>query len=276
MKPRGLSTPEDRAEALRTAEMLAEAARAATLRHFRSPALTVADKGGEGAYDPVTVADREAEAAMRAILADRHPHDAVHGEEHGESAGTSGRRWVLDPIDGTRAYLAGLPTWGVLIALGVPGGPVLGVMDQPFTRERLCGVTWDGEQRTLWQRDGEERLLRTRERSLDDAVLLTTAPEAFAGPDDLRAFGNVARRARLTRFGTDCYGYAVVAMGQADLVIESGLKPYDIQAMIPIVEGAGGVVTNWQGGDCQEGGQVVAAGSHALHDQALEILASAA
>ena len=259
---------------LEVARELAGAARAVALKYFRSDALQIGNKrAAEGTFDPVTVADKEVEAVIRTILSERRPFDGVLGEEHDNTAGTSGRTWVIDPIDGTRAFMCGLPTWGVLIALNDGSQPIIGVMDQPYTGERYIAVCTDFLMTSLCQRGEREVRLQTRTgRSLSDAVLCSTAPDAFPTDDEFARFSALANQTRLTRYGTDCYGYAMLARGQIDLVVESGLKPYDIQAMIPIVQAAGGFVTNWQGGDCQDGGQVVAAANAGVHAAALEVL----
>lgn len=243
---------------------MADAARAAILPHFRAPDLQ-ADNKLEGGFDPVTIADRAAEEAMRAVLQERRPQDAILGEEFGNTEGTSGLTWVLDPIDGTRGFVAGTPTWGVLIAVGPDSGPILGVIDQPYIGERFVGAggrAWlDGPQ---GQRD-----IRTRmARPLSEAVLFTTFPEV--GTDEDRAgFEAVARHVRLVRYGMDCYAYALVAAGQVDLVIEAGLNSYDIQAPIALIEAAGGIVTDWSGGPVHAGGRVIAAANADIHAQAM-------
>lgn len=264
-------------EDVEVAKSLAEAARAVAGWHFRSDRLQIDNKkAAQGAFDPVTVADRDIETAMREILARERPDDGVLGEEHTNTVGTSGRTWVLDPIDGTRAFMCGIPTWGVLIALNDGKRPVLGMMDQPFTGERYVGVSTDNLVTALCQREGRETRLETRRcPGLSDAVMCSTAPDAFSTEAEIERFAALAKETRLTRYGTDCYGYAMIARGQIDLVVESGLQPYDIQAMIPIVEAAGGVVTNWQGGDCQNGGHVVAAGDVGVHAAAVDFLSSA-
>lgn len=208
---------------------------------------------------------------MRAILAQHRPDDGIQGEEFGHSAGTSGRVWVLDPIDGTRGFVAGTPTWGVLIALSDPNGPLLGVIDQPYIGERFCG----GPDGAFMHGPQGRRPLRTRHgRGLEDAVLFTTFPEIGTRNDRL-AFLSVAERVRLVRYGMDCYAYALLAAGQIDLVIEAGLYPYDIQAPIAVIEAAGGIVTDWSGGPAHHGGRAIAAASKDIHNAALEILASA-
>lgn len=249
------------------ADALADAARAATLLHFRSAGLSAQTKE-QARFDPVTIADRLAEQQMRDILAIRRPDDGILGEEFGPKAGTSGLTWVLDPIDGTRGYLSGTPTWGVLIALRDAQGPIYGIIDQPYIGERFTGGF--GAAHMLGPMG--PRALKTRApRPLDGAILFSTFPEV-GSPAEAAAFARVAARAQLTRYGTDCYAYALVAAGQIDLVIEAGLQPYDVQAPIAVITAAGGIVTNWQGGPAHAGGQVLAAANAAIHAEALAIL----
>ncbi len=262
--------PETRAALWAAAHAAADAARVATLRHFRAEGLSAETKEAHR-FDPVTVADREAEAAMRAVLARMRPEDAVLGEELGDRAGTSGLTWVLDPIDGTRGYLSGTPTWGVLVALAGAGGPMLGLIDQPYIGERFAGG-W-GE---AWV-EGPlgRRTLRSRApRPLSEAILFTTFPEVGTATEGA-AFRRLAARTRLVRYGIDCYAYALVAAGQIDLVVEAGLAPYDVAAPIAVIEAAGGVVTDWQGRPAHGGGRVLAAANRAVHAEALAILADA-
>lgn len=257
---------------LALAERLADAAGRAALPWFRHADLDAENKAGPGGFDPVTAADRAAEDAMRQILAKERPDDGILGEEAERVAGTSGLTWVLDPIDGTRAFLAGLPSWGVLVGLDDGQSGRLGVVDQPHVAERFIGLNRaaGGE---AFVRHGEiARPISVRPcRSLEDAVLLTTSPDIFTEPESV-AFGALRRRVRLTRYGTDCYGYAMVAAGQADLVVESGLAAYDISAPGALVRAAGGIVTDWQGEDCRWGGRVIAAGDARVHEAALEVL----
>ena len=249
------------------AHALADAAASETLARFRQPDLGVEDKGGAG-FDPVTQADRAAESAMRAVLRERRPEDAVLGEEHGASGGTSGITWVLDPIDGTRSFIVGAPVWGTLIAVGDADGPAFGIVDQPYTGERFWGGFGDAG---LW-RHGIRSTLRTRPcAALSEATLLTTHPEIGTAAERA-AFERLAMRCRLVRHGLDCYGYAMVAAAFADLVVEAGLQPYDIQAPMAVVEAAGGLVTDWDGGPAHRGGRVVAAGDARAHRAALEAL----
>ncbi|HYB99361.1 MAG TPA: histidinol-phosphatase [Candidatus Limnocylindrales bacterium] len=252
---------------------LADAARSAILPHFRQP-LTVTDKAAAGAsYDPVTVADRDAEHQMRALITEHYPSHGIVGEEHGDSPGSSGLRWLLDPIDGTRAFITGVPLWGTLIALSDEEGPLLGVVDQPFLRERFLGSRL-GARYELPDREGT---LRTRPcASLAEATLYCTHPGMFPRDPARSAFAELESRVRMSRFSGDCYSYCMVAFGLVDLVVEAGLKPWDIQAIIPIIEAAGGVVTTWKGERAVAGGKIIAAGDPAVHEQALRILQPAA
>jgi histidinol phosphatase-like enzyme (inositol monophosphatase family) len=259
--------PELIADLVETAHLLADAARTATLLHFRKSDLW-ADNKDAVRFDPVTVADRLSEQRMRAILAQRRPDDAIMGEEYGPKSGSSGLTWVLDPIDGTRSYLSGTPTWGVLISVADSTGPVYGLIDQPYISERFEGGF--GIARVVGPMG--ETALRCREaRDLSQAILFTTFPEVGT-PIESAAFSRVAGGARLVRYGTDCYAYALVAAGTIDLVIEAGLQAYDVQAPIAVICAAGGIVTDWQGGPCHQGGQVLAAANAAIHAQALALL----
>ncbi len=264
----------DKDDIIAVADGLASAARAAILPHFRQNTLATENKLAEqqdGSFDPVTVADRAAEEAMRAILAERRPDDAIFGEEFGHSAGTSGLTWVLDPIDGTRGFISGTPTWGVLIAVSDATGPIYGVIDQPYIGERFAG----GFGLAHGQGPSGAFDLATRATAaLSDAILFTTFPEVGTLAERA-AFEAVDARVKLTRYGMDCYAYALLAAGQVDLVIEAGLNAYDIQAPIAVIEAAGGVVTNWQGQPVHEGGQVLAAANATLHAQALALLSGA-
>ncbi|WP_134725832.1 histidinol-phosphatase [Paracoccus luteus] len=262
-------TPRPDSQALRaTAAALADAARVETLRYFRSPALAPDNKAATG-FDPVTEADRASERAMRAILGAQRPDDAILGEEYGAQPGTSGLTWVLDPIDGTRAYLCGAPSWGVLIGIADADGPIHGIIDQPWTGERFEGGL--GAAR-LTAPQGDRNLAVRRGVALADATLMTTYPEVGT-PDEGAAFRRVAAQVRLTRYGMDCYAYALLALGQIDLVIEAGLQPYDIVAPMAVVQAAGGIVTDWQGGPAHDGGRVIAAATPELHAAALALLA---
>ena len=251
-------------------DRLADAAGAAILPHFRSR-LAVENKLGDAAFDPVTVADRAAEEAMRRLIGAHHPSHGILGEEYGSERLDAEHVWVLDPIDGTRSFITGLPVWGTLIGLKTGGRPRLGMMAQPFTGERFAG---DG--RRAWYRGPEgERPLETRACArIEEAVLFTTTPALFTA-EERPAYDRVESRVRLARYGIDCYAYCMVAAGFADVVVEAGLQPYDIVALIPVIEGAGGVVTSWTGGSAVDGGRVVASGDPRLHETVLRLLARA-
>ena len=258
----------EQADLLATAHDLAEVARAATLAHFRSAGLS-ADSKEAGRFDPVTIADKQAEAAMRAVLARRRPQDGILGEEFAEVVGDSGLTWVLDPIDGTRGYLCGTPTWGVLIAVANSAGPLLGIIDQPFIGERFVGGFGRAE---VTGPMGRFDLATRGARAIGQAILLSTFPEIGTAADHA-AFRRVADKVRLVRYGMDCYGYALLAAGQVDLVIEAGLQEYDIQAPIAVIEAAGGIVTDWLGASVHQGGRVLAAANAEIHAAAMALLA---
>lgn len=256
------------------AQELADCAGAVTAPLFRKP-LSVEDKnrGGADIVDPVTRADREAEAAIRALISERYPDHGILGEEMGAQRGSSPMTWVIDPIDGTRAFVSGFPVWGTLIALNDGTRPVIGVADQPYTGERFMG--WPGGAQL--KAAGGMTPLKVRScESLSSAIVSTTDPAGFPNAADEAAFIAVRDSTMLHRYGGDCYAYCLLAMGCLDLVIESGLKPWDVQALIPIVEGAGGLMTDWRGGPAYDGAQVIAAGDARVHAEALAILASAA
>jgi len=254
-------------ELRQVANALADAARSAILPYFRASDLA-SDNKLPGGYDPVTAADRAAEQAMRSLLAEMRPDDAILGEEFGTTAGTSGLTWVLDPIDGTRGFVAGTPTWGVLIAVGPDTGPILGIIDQPYIGERFEGAAGLAEMRGPLG----SRPITTRPTSdLGEAIVFTTFPEV-GNEADRTGFEAVAAHAKLVRYGMDCYAYALIAAGQVDLVIEAGLQAYDIQAPIALIEAAGGVVTDWEGGPVHDGGRALAAANRDIHAAALAIL----
>jgi histidinol phosphatase-like enzyme (inositol monophosphatase family) len=253
------------------AQELAGLARTETLPRFRQD-LHVTDKGG-GAFDPVTEGDREAERVMRRAIEVRWPDHGIIGEEHGQLRPEARWRWVLDPIDGTRAYVCGVPSWTTLIGLEEHGSPVVGVVDQPFLGERWVG----GADGTLYIRGGEAVRARTSGRTrLETARVSTTDPRAGGAftHAEAEAFDAVARRTPLQRFSMDAYGYGLLALGTLDLVIESTLKHYDYAALVPVVRGAGGVITDWDGGlpGSDPRGRIVAAANPALHAAALEHL----
>jgi myo-inositol-1(or 4)-monophosphatase len=241
-----------------------------TIRPFFRTHLGVDDKGPAGRFDPVTAADRAAEGAMRALITKHFPAHGVIGEEFGNERTDAEYVWVLDPIDGTKSFITGMPAWGTLIALMRMGEPVYGMMHQPFTRERFTG---DGTAAHYRGPVGDRDLHVRGCAALADAILLTTSP-LLMNPQDRAAFGRVEEKARLSRYGGDCYAYCMLASGHADLVIETELKPYDIIPLIPIITGAGGIVTTWEGGPAANGGRVIAAGDARLHKAAMELLKS--
>lgn len=248
------------------------AAGAATLPHFRVP-IAVDDKGETG-YDPVTAADRDAEAVIRAAIAKAFPDHGIRGEEHGFERGSSRYTWVIDPVDGTRSFITGQLHWGMLVALHDGERVVCGVSHQPYVGETFL-ATAGGAAR--FRHAGSERRIATRRcGALVDAILASTSPDLFDTPARAQAFARLRSKVRLTRFGGDCYAYCLLAMGLIDVVVEAGLHAWDIQALIPIVEGAGGVVTAWDGGNCEEGGEVVACGDPALAPYVRALLAGAA
>ncbi len=246
---------------------LAVVSRTKALASFRMSGLFTENKDADG-FDPVTKADRDAEAAMRDVLAVERPDDGIIGEEFPPVEGSSGLTWVLDPIDGTRSYICGAPTWGVLIAVSDETGPLMGMIDQPYIGERFVG----GFGRAEYDGPFGVRPLKTRPaRPLSEATILTTFPEVGTDEEG-RAFHSVSRRGQLTRYGMDCYGYALLALGQVDLVIEAGLNAYDIQAPIAVIQAAGGIVTDWAGGPAHNGGRALAAANPQIHAEALDIL----
>lgn len=251
---------------LETAHKLANAASKVTLQHFRGAA--AADHKGGSAFDPVTQADRGAEAVMREIIAREFPAHGIAGEEFGVVNEGAGYVWSLDPIDGTRSYILGLPLWGTLIGLQHEGKPILGIMDQPFTGERF----WSDE-KAAWYR-GPKGLQRCKTRAckeLGQAYLAATTPDMFGDGDEIR-FNRLAEAVRMRRFGGDCYLYCMLALGHIDIVAEARLKPFDIVPLIPIVEKAGGVVSQW-GGDAADG-RYIACGDPGLLEPALAALSS--
>lgn len=247
-------------------DRLADAAAAETLPRFRTGTSVVNKEAG--GFDPVTEGDRAAEAAVRALIEAEFPDHGILGEEFGTVGADRDYVWVIDPIDGTRAFISGLPVWGTLIGLYHKGRAVMGVMDQPFTGERYFA---DGTT-SSYAGPGGPQTLATREcGGLGNATLFTTSPHLYQGTIKAR-FEAVQERVKLARYGCDCYAFALLAAGHIDLVIECGLKPYDIGALIPIIEQAGGVVTDWAGGRAEMGGEVLAAATPALHAEALAIL----
>jgi histidinol phosphatase-like enzyme (inositol monophosphatase family) len=258
----------DLAELTAFLDVLADAAAHAIMPHFRAP-LSVENKLSAG-FDPVTVADRAGEAAMRTLINARYPAHGIVGEEYGKENADAEYVWVLDPIDGTRAFITGVPVWGILIGLTRRGRPILGMMHQPFSGERF----WGNGKQAWFARGGSSNALKTRAcAEIGKASLFTTSPRLF-NRDDRVAYDRVEDSVRLARYGCDCYAYCMIAAGQADIGIETDLQPYDIVALIPIVEGAGGRVTDWSGNSVAAGGRAAATGDPRLHEQVLRLLSA--
>jgi myo-inositol-1(or 4)-monophosphatase len=250
-------------------DQLATVSGEAILPFFRT-SLGVEDKGSAAGFDPVTAADRAAETAMRKLIQRNFPEHGIIGEEYGDERANAEYVWVLDPIDGTKSFIAGMPAWGSLIALTRNGHPVYGMMHQPFIGERFTG---DGGAARYRGPAGARNLMARPCGGLAEAILFTTSP-LLMNADDRVAFGRVETHVKLSRYGGDCYAYCMLAAGHVDLVIETGLNPFDIMALIPIVEGAGGVITSWEGGLANKGGRIVAAGDKRVHEAALKVLAA--
>jgi myo-inositol-1(or 4)-monophosphatase len=262
-------TPAEAAGYLEFARVTAERAGIVVLPHFRQ-ALVVEDKGNFMGYDPVTVADHAAEQIIRDAIRAAYPDHGIYGEEHGREAGRSPLTWVIDPIDGTKSFILGQLHWGILIALHDGVAPVVGVAHQPFVGETFTGIAGGAAR---WRRGGESRDLHTRSCTrIQDAIVATTDPRQFQSAAEQAALATVSAGARFLRYGGDCYCYTQLAMGLVDVVIENGLEAYDVQALIPIVQAAGGVITNWRGGACDEGGSVIACGDPSLHRQLVKEL----
>jgi myo-inositol-1(or 4)-monophosphatase len=239
-----------------------------TILPFFRTALSIENKAAPGSFDPVTAADQAAETAMRTLIRRNFPEHGIIGEEFGEEGTDAEYVWVLDPIDGTKSFISGMPAWGTLIALTRFGEPVFGLMNQPFTRERFSG---DGSG-AHYRGPADERDLRVRPCvKLSEAVLFTTSP-LLMNQADRTAFGRVEAAVRLSRYGGDCYAYCMLAAGHVDLVIETGLKPYDVLALIPIITGAGGMITTWDNRSAAAGGRIIAAGDRRVHAEAMAIL----
>jgi myo-inositol-1(or 4)-monophosphatase len=261
-------------DTLAFAHRLADAAGPAIRPYFRKK-IEVVNKGGTGPrpiFDPVTEADRAAEDVMRALIHAKRPDDGILGEERGHEPGTSGLTWILDPIDGTRPFITGRHTWGTLIALHDGNAPVLGIIDQPVLHERFVGH--DGRAEFI-SAEGRQRLAVRPCSGLASAVVSTTHPWAHFSKRQRAAFETVCNAARMSYFGGDCYAYALVAMGFIDVMIEGRLAPWDVAALIPIIEGAGGIVTDWTGAPFANGACVIAAGDRRVHAEAVALLKDA-
>jgi histidinol phosphatase-like enzyme (inositol monophosphatase family) len=245
---------------------IAAAAAAETLPRFRQQSAIV-NKLSQG-FDPVTEADRGAERAIRALITSEFPDHGILGEEYGSERLDARHVWVIDPVDGTRAFISGLPVWGTLVGLLEDGDAVAGLMAQPFTGE----LYYADRRGSFYEGPGGNRVLSTRKtRNLADATIFTTTPALFKGEARAR-YDRLEREVKLARYGTDCYGFAMVAAGHADIVVDPGLQPYDIVALIPIIERAGGVVTTFDGKPAEAGGDIIAAATPELAEAARALL----
>jgi len=258
-----LSIETEIAAALALAPVLADEAGSIIRRHFRGR-IEVIDKADAS---PVTIADRDSEAAMRRLIAQRFPHHGIVGEEHGADRPDAEFVWVIDPIDGTKSFISGVPLFGTLIGLLHQGRPVLGVLDQPVSRERWIGATGHP---TIF--NGAPARVRACP-SLDRATLFSTSPDMFKGAD-AEGFARIRDAVKLVRYGADCYAYGLLALGFVDLVVEASLKLHDFCALVPIIEGAGGIVTGWRGEapGADTDGRILACGDRALHAAAVQML----
>lgn len=245
----------------------AEIAAEHTLPRFRS-GLAVDNKLAEG-FDPVTDADREAERAIRELLGQRFPDHSIIGEEWDDKQGTGRFAWIIDPIDGTRAFITGVPVWGTLVGLTVDGRAVAGLMAQPFTGEIYLSLPGEAS----YYRGFDKVPMRTSSvKELAKAKLTTTSPDLFEREGVAEPWARMRKKVLTTRYGLDCYGYALMSAGHIDLVVEAGLKDVDICPLIPLIENAGGVITTWDGGRAENGGNCVAAATPELHAEAMTVL----
>ncbi len=242
---------------------MAERVRALTLPAFVR-GLDSENKNHKGVFDPVTEADKGAERLLRGLIEKTFPGDSIVGEEYPEKIGDNDWSWCLDPIDGTRAFVAGVPVWGTLIAVSYRDEPIIGIIDHPALSERYVGAPGKAWRET----HAGKAVLKTKAcAKLDDAVLSCTEPMAMLSRSQLGAYELIRRTVRFTRLGLDAYAYALTAAGRMDLVLEAGLAPYDIRSHIPIIKGAGGAVSTWHGGNAKDGGAIICVGDERLLEQ---------
>lgn len=265
-----LSPSPDIATLVETCHTAADASAEVIAPLFRATT-AVDNKDRDGGFDPVTEADRAAETAIRRHIEAAWPDHGIIGEEHGAVRTQARYTWVIDPIDGTRSFITGVPLWGTLIGVACGGVPLVGMMNQPFTGERYWSDATASYLRT--PHTSAPQVLKTRAcASLENAIVAATHPDIFSTPETSSGFARVSNAVRMTRFGYDCYAYCRLAAGSVDAVVEANLQIYDILPLIPIIEGAGGRVTTWDGGSAAGGGNVVASGDPALHDALLALL----
>lgn len=245
--------------------VLSQIARDITLPLFADPK-GIENKAEDASYDPVTKADLDAEDVLRDSIRNRFPEDSIEGEEHADYLGTNAFSWTLDPIDGTRAFVAGVPVWSTLIALSFENNPVLGMIDLPALDTQYVGRT-DSLEKRAWvnRKDHSNSNLKTKScPEIRDGILGCTAPFGMFRPGELAAFKIIGSGTKFMRLGLDALGYGLIAEGRMDIIVEAGMKPCDVRALIPIVEGAGGRLTNWEGESAFDGGRVVAVGDAGL------------
>jgi myo-inositol-1(or 4)-monophosphatase len=248
---------------------LADASGAVIRPYFRQR-IDVVHKPGRHAFDPVTEADKGAERAIRAIIERERPDDGILGEEFPEKRGTNAYRWVLDPVDGTRGFITGRHEWGSLIALEENETPVIGILDQPVLGERFIGVNGHA----ALHQNGQVTRLKVREcADIGHAILCCTDPSAYFEPQQQAALARVKAAVRMTRYSGDCYLFAALALGFIDIIIEANFNRWDVAALIPLVEGAGGVISSWDGGDCRDGKSILACGDRRMQEAAIRLLA---
>ena len=254
-------------ELTRFAKHLAAESAKAILPHFRAD--TPVDVKAGAVWDPVTEADRAGERTIRRLIEERFPDHGILGEEYGAKEGRSGFTWILDPVDGTRAFICGMPTWGTLIGLNYEGEPTLGMMHQPHV-----GETFYGNPDGAWLDYGcTSRALKVRaQRPINDAILTTTAPELYRSDYEKSVLARLSGATKLTRYGGDAYFLCLMAAGQIDIAMDARMEPYDIAPLIPIIRGAGGVVSTWERGDPARGGNVISASTQGLMDEVLSLI----
>ena len=249
------------------AKMIAISGGEKALDYFRKKDYEIKNKEKKS-FDPVTIADLESEKIMRKIIESERPNDSIFGEEFEYKKGSSGYQWVLDPIDGTRAFIAGIPVWGVLVALNKGHKPLIGVIYQPFSKELYSGKDGFSE---LKMKNFSSIIKTSKVSKIENSIISTTFPE-FENKKQREIFNSIKLNTKFVRYGLDCYAYALLAQGKIDIIMETGLKKYDIQAPQIIVEGAGGIVTDWKGNESHEGGSVLATSNIKLHKKVLEKL----
>lgn len=251
-----------------TAFEATEQASRVTLSYFRS-SLAIDDKRKNDAWDPVTIADKQAERVMREVILNAFPDHNILGEEEGHLNQNSDYEWVLDPIDGTRAFITGIPVWGILLGVTYKKQPIFGMMAQPYNDEIFYG----DNQKAFLRRHGQDILLKTSTMTdLTQALAGSTSPDNYTTPQAQKWFDIFKQNICSVRYGTDCYGYAMLAMGQIHMMYESGLSPYDIVPLLPIIKGAGGVYSHPEGHNDISDGSILVSGNQALQDQMLKKL----